>query len=200
MLYDPAQFEPPTDEPWDEGRVRDAIAAIVADADAAIDPETLWPVYDWDGWETPRQATNLYVGAAGVLWAVDALCRIPIHVSYNVSLVDVHGRHATVFVGPTERARVTREVVTTNHQERVHWPQHAARYYFAAVAKRLQLTDAARAEPEQQRREEHRPAAPHPARRPRVRRVPRRTRRRRRFRVLLLDEAHREGNHRGDYR
>ena len=75
VLYDAAQFEPLTDEAWDDGRARDAIAAIVADADAAFDPETLWPVYDWDGWETPRPATNLYVGAAGVLWAVDALCR-----------------------------------------------------------------------------------------------------------------------------
>ena len=57
VLYDAAQFEPLTDEPWADGRVRDAIAAIVADADAAFDRESLWPVYDWDGWEIPRPAT-----------------------------------------------------------------------------------------------------------------------------------------------
>ena len=30
MLYDPAAFEPLTDEPWDEARVRDRIAGLVA--------------------------------------------------------------------------------------------------------------------------------------------------------------------------
>jgi predicted choloylglycine hydrolase len=70
--------------------------------------------------------------------AVLTLCRLPIHVAYNVSLVDVYGGHATVFVGPTEVARVTRNVVTTNHQERVHWPEHAARY--ASVERAEHLT------------------------------------------------------------
>jgi hypothetical protein len=75
VLYEPAQFEPLIDEPWDAARVDDAIAAIVADADAAFDPGTLWPVHEWDGWEEPLPAKNLYVGAAGVIWAIDALCR-----------------------------------------------------------------------------------------------------------------------------
>jgi predicted choloylglycine hydrolase len=72
-----------------------------------------------------------------VAHAVETLSRIPIHVSYNVSLLDVHGDHATVFVGPLEGARVTRELVTTNHQERVHWPQHAARYASVERAQHL---------------------------------------------------------------
>jgi len=41
VLHEPAAFEELTDEPWDEARVRDGIAAIVADADAAFDPEEL---------------------------------------------------------------------------------------------------------------------------------------------------------------
>jgi hypothetical protein len=73
VLYDPAQFEPLSEEPWDEGRVRGGIAAIVADADAAYDPETLWPAADWDGWDTPLPLKALYVGAAGVVWALDRL-------------------------------------------------------------------------------------------------------------------------------
>jgi hypothetical protein len=73
VLYEPAQFEPLIDTPWDAARVADAIAAIVADVGAAFDPETLWPVDEWDGWEVPRPAKSLYVGAAGVLWALDAL-------------------------------------------------------------------------------------------------------------------------------
>ena len=75
MLYDPAQFEPLTDEPWDPARVEAAIAAIVADADAAFEPETLWPAEEWDGWGAALPLKNLYVGAAGVIWALDTLGR-----------------------------------------------------------------------------------------------------------------------------
>ena len=73
MLYDPAAFESLTDEPWDEGRVRDGIAALVADADAAFDPDALWPAHEWDGWNAPHPMKNLYVGAAGVVFALDLL-------------------------------------------------------------------------------------------------------------------------------
>ncbi len=75
MLYEPAHFEPLTDEPWDPARVEDAIATIVADADAAFDPDALWPAQEWDGWEEPLPLKTLYVGAAGVIWALDALRR-----------------------------------------------------------------------------------------------------------------------------
>jgi hypothetical protein len=75
VLYEPAQFEPLTDEPWDPVAVEDAIAAIVADADAAFDPGALWPAHEWDGWEEPLPLKTLYVGAAGVIWALDALRR-----------------------------------------------------------------------------------------------------------------------------
>ena len=73
VLYDPAQFEPLTDEPWDPARAREAIAAIVADAAAAFAAESLWPAQEWDAGDTPLPLKNLYVGASGVLWALDAL-------------------------------------------------------------------------------------------------------------------------------
>ena len=75
MLYDPAGFESLTDEPWDEASVRDRIAAIVADADAAFDATALWPAHEWDGWQAALPMKNLYVGAAGVIWALDDLRR-----------------------------------------------------------------------------------------------------------------------------
>ena len=75
MLYDQGAFEPLTDEPWDEARVRDGIAAIVADADAAFDPDELWPAHEWDGYKAPLPLKNLYLGAAGVVWALDDLRR-----------------------------------------------------------------------------------------------------------------------------
>jgi hypothetical protein len=75
VLHDPALHEPLTDEAWDEGRVRDAIRAIVADADATFDPVALWPAAEWDGWKAPHPLKDLYVGASGVLWALDVLRR-----------------------------------------------------------------------------------------------------------------------------
>ena len=75
MLYDPGAFDPLTDEPWNEARVRDGIAALVADADTAFDPDGLWPAHEWDGWNAPHPLKNLYVGAAGVAFALDELRR-----------------------------------------------------------------------------------------------------------------------------
>jgi Lanthionine synthetase C-like protein len=75
VLYDPELHEPLTDEPWDEGRVRDAIGRIVADVDAAFDLEQLWPAEEWDVYLATPPLKNLYVGASGVIWALDALRR-----------------------------------------------------------------------------------------------------------------------------
>ena len=75
MLYDRALHEPLTETPWDEARVRDAIAAVVADADAAYEPDALWPAHDWDGYLAALPLKSFYVGAAGVAWALERLGR-----------------------------------------------------------------------------------------------------------------------------
>ena len=75
MLYRPEAFEPLTESPWDEQRVRAAIRRIVEDVDRAFDADALWPADDWDGWQAAVPMKNLYVGAAGVVWALDALRR-----------------------------------------------------------------------------------------------------------------------------
>jgi hypothetical protein len=76
VLYRPEAFEPLTDEAWDESRVRKAIDAIVADADDALrGPTLLWRADAWDGWHGTSPMKTLYVGAAGVLWALDELRR-----------------------------------------------------------------------------------------------------------------------------
>ncbi len=75
MLYEPTRFDALIDEPWVPARVEDAIAAIVADADAAFDPTALWPAHEWDAREKPLPLSGLYVGAAGVIWALDELQR-----------------------------------------------------------------------------------------------------------------------------
>jgi hypothetical protein len=75
VLYDPSAFEPLVDDPWDEDRVRAGIRGIVADADRAYDEDELWPAHEWDSWQSATPMKNLYVGAAGVVWALDALRR-----------------------------------------------------------------------------------------------------------------------------
>src|SRR5581483_11103890 len=75
MLHEPSRFEPLSDEPWDERRVGTAIAAVVADADAAFDPTSLWPADEWDAYREGQPLKALYSGAAGVVWALDALRR-----------------------------------------------------------------------------------------------------------------------------
>ena len=73
MLYEPTRFDALIDEPWVPARVLDAIAEIVADADAAFDSKTLWPAHEWDAREKPLPLSGLYVGASGVIWALDEL-------------------------------------------------------------------------------------------------------------------------------
>jgi lantibiotic modifying enzyme len=72
-LYKPEAFEPLTDTPWNEARVADAIQAIVEAAESAFDPKELWPAVEWESWQTPLPLKNLYVGAAGVVWALHSL-------------------------------------------------------------------------------------------------------------------------------
>jgi hypothetical protein len=75
VLYRPESFEPLTDTRWDENRVRAAIREIVADADRAFDPGGLWPADEWDAYQATPPLKDLYVGASGVVWALDALQR-----------------------------------------------------------------------------------------------------------------------------
>ena len=79
MLIQPEHFEPLVDEPWASARIEGAIAAIVADAEAAFDADALWPVHEWDsyiyGLSAAHGLKTLYAGAAGVAWGLDALRR-----------------------------------------------------------------------------------------------------------------------------
>ena len=75
MLYSPEAFEPLTDEPWVEERVRDGVAAIVADADEHFDPDRLWPANEWDAWNSAPPLKDLYCGAGGAVLGLDILRR-----------------------------------------------------------------------------------------------------------------------------
>ena len=76
MLHDPGRHEPLVPVAWDEARVRATITRIVDETVAAFSPETLWPPHPRDlgpGDDPAVPFTNLYFGAAGVVWALDYL-------------------------------------------------------------------------------------------------------------------------------
>jgi Lanthionine synthetase C-like protein len=75
VLYIPEAFEALVDDRWDEARVRAAIGTIVADVDEVFDPVTLWPAAEADADGAPAPLKDLYCGAGGVVWALDALRR-----------------------------------------------------------------------------------------------------------------------------
>lgn len=81
-LFDADRHEPLAGVEWDEGRARDGIAAICRDAEEAFDPERLWPMHPRD-WEpgTPEDEImrGLYLGAAGMVHALDRLVRAGFH-------------------------------------------------------------------------------------------------------------------------
>ena len=76
-LYDLRQHRPLTEAHWFEPAAREGIAEIVADAVASYrDPERLWPNAADDlegGPDVPMR--NVYLGAAGVGWALERLAR-----------------------------------------------------------------------------------------------------------------------------
>ena len=57
--------------------------------------------------------------------ATAVLERVPSHMSYNITIVDADGAHATVFVAPDRPVAVTRRAIATNHQHIVEWRQFA---------------------------------------------------------------------------
>ena len=71
-MFDPARHAAVTATPWDPEQVRRAIRAIVADAEASFDPIRFWPAHPLDE-HVPDGTTGLYLGAAGVIWAMEFL-------------------------------------------------------------------------------------------------------------------------------
>lgn len=58
--------------------------------------------------------------------AVRVLRRIPVHMSYNVTVLDRDGSRATVYLAPDRPAHVTSRAVATNYQGKVEWAPYAA--------------------------------------------------------------------------
>lgn len=57
--------------------------------------------------------------------AIQLLKRVPIHMAYNVTVVDRYGRFITAYLSPDREPLVQVVPIATNHQQQVEWHQHA---------------------------------------------------------------------------
>ena len=71
--------------------------------------------------------------------AVEALLRIPSHMSYNIMLMNKLGEHRLVQVAPDSAPLITDLSASTNHQGKVDWPEHAA--FTKTIERELYLHD-----------------------------------------------------------
>jgi len=69
-LWRQSEHKPLAGEHWDDARAEEAIRTIVADAEAAFDG-TRWPWHPRD--EEEWACANVYIGGAGIIWALDEL-------------------------------------------------------------------------------------------------------------------------------
>jgi len=102
VLFDPASHEALVDTPWSESRAQAAIAAIVADAESAFDEQSLWPAHPLDDEVTSVEALTLYIGASGVVWALDELERrgaAELRRGWAPRAVALHGRYVAESLG-----------------------------------------------------------------------------------------------------
>jgi hypothetical protein len=83
-LFDPDRHERVEPSGWRPARVRDAIAAICADAEAAFDAERLWPLHPGDkGPDTSPGVVDpaVYYGASGMLHGIGRIAAAGLYAS-----------------------------------------------------------------------------------------------------------------------
>jgi len=57
--------------------------------------------------------------------AVAVLQRVPVHMAYNVTVVDSSGEHATLYLAPDQAPVLTAATTCTNHQRTIEWADYA---------------------------------------------------------------------------
>ncbi|HQU87459.1 MAG TPA: C45 family autoproteolytic acyltransferase/hydrolase [Denitromonas sp.] len=79
-----------------------------------------------DGFGVPLVLRYVLETCTTTAEATAALARIPVHMSYNVTVVDRTGEFATVYVAPGKPGDIRRTAAATNHQHKIEWHQHAS--------------------------------------------------------------------------
>src|SRR5262245_56107066 len=71
MIYEAARHEALDGSRWNETTSREYIQRIAADANATFSRRDLWPTHPLEEARPGTRFCNLYVGAAGVVWALN---------------------------------------------------------------------------------------------------------------------------------
>jgi predicted choloylglycine hydrolase len=78
-----------------------------------------------DGFGAPMVLRYQLEFCSTVSEAARVLRRIPIHMAYNILMLDGRGDFVTAFTAPGKPTILHRIAASTNHQDRVAWPRHA---------------------------------------------------------------------------
>ncbi len=78
-----------------------------------------------EGFGVPLLLRYLLETCTSTAQAGAALVRIPVHMSYNVTVVDRRGEYLTAYLNPGRAGELRQCAVATNHQHRIEWHQHA---------------------------------------------------------------------------
>lgn len=78
-----------------------------------------------EGFGIPLVVRYLLETCKNVEEAVTTLERIPVHMPYNIMLLDRKGEYATLFLGPDRKPALIKKQACTNHQEGIEWPEYA---------------------------------------------------------------------------
>ena len=80
MLFDARAHEPLVHAAWSPAQIEAEIRAIACDADDALHDGDWWAVHPLDAEPgDPERFHGVYLGAAGVLWALDRLAGAGLH-------------------------------------------------------------------------------------------------------------------------
>jgi hypothetical protein len=80
MLFDPRAHEPLCDVAWSPAEAQAEIRAIARDAEDAWRDGEWWPIHPLDAQDDdPEVFHGIYLGAAGVLWALHRLAQAGLH-------------------------------------------------------------------------------------------------------------------------
>ncbi len=106
MLFLPDRHEPLRGAAWSDAAARSAIERIVANSIAAFDPDTLWPVHPGDRVDEAGDlpVASLYMGAAGVIWALqrladDGMAKVAVDFGATIAALPEHGRRFNAAAG-----------------------------------------------------------------------------------------------------
>jgi len=92
------------------------------------------------GFGMPLIVRYLLETAERVADVISILERVPVHMAYNLTVVDANADVATVYIAPDAKPEVFRHAAATNHRGVTpDWPDHALR--FASVERRQKLLD-----------------------------------------------------------